>query len=34
MGDGAFWVGDAKLVTSDIEADNGLIHPIDTVLSP
>ena len=39
LGDGAFWCGvvdtdEAKFKTFDIEADNGLIHPIDTVLQP
>ncbi len=32
--DGAVHVGDAKVVTADLEASNGVIHVIDTVLLP
>ena len=32
--DGAVFVGDAKVVTTDIMASNGVIHVIDTVLLP
>ena len=34
MDDGTVMVGDATVVTTDIQADNGIIHVIDTVLMP
>jgi uncharacterized surface protein with fasciclin (FAS1) repeats len=32
--DGAVMVGKAKVVQADVEADNGVIHVIDTVMMP
>jgi len=32
--DGAVYVNDAKVITADVPADNGVIHIIDTVLIP
>ena len=32
--DGAVYVNDAKVITADVPADNGVIHSIDTVLIP
>jgi len=32
--DGTVWVGGAKVVTTDIQASNGVIHVIDTVMLP
>jgi uncharacterized surface protein with fasciclin (FAS1) repeats len=32
--DGAVMVGNAKVVKADVEADNGVIHVIDTVMMP
>jgi uncharacterized surface protein with fasciclin (FAS1) repeats len=32
--DGMVWVGGAKVVTTDIQASNGVIHVIDTVMLP
>ena len=32
--DGSVTVNDAKVVTADVEADNGVIHVIDKVLLP
>jgi len=32
--DGQVWVGGAKVVTADIQAANGIIHVIDTVMLP
>jgi uncharacterized surface protein with fasciclin (FAS1) repeats len=32
--DGGIHVGDASVVTADIEASNGIIHVIDRVLLP
>ena len=32
--DGSVWVGGSKVVTTDIEASNGVIHIIDTVMLP
>ena len=33
-GGGGLWVNQAQVVTSDLEACNGVIHAIDTVLMP
>lgn len=32
--DGMVWVGGAKVVTADVQASNGVIHVIDTVMLP
>ncbi|NKB90447.1 MAG: fasciclin domain-containing protein [Acidobacteria bacterium] len=32
--DGNVWINDAKVVVTDIEASNGVIHVIDTVIVP
>jgi len=32
--DGTVWIDDAEVVTADIEASNGIIHVIDTVILP
>jgi uncharacterized surface protein with fasciclin (FAS1) repeats len=32
--DGEVWVGDAKVVKTDVTASNGVIHVIDKVLLP
>ncbi len=32
--DGSLFINDAKVVTADVEASNGVIHVIDTVLIP
>jgi uncharacterized surface protein with fasciclin (FAS1) repeats len=34
MKDGMVWVGGAKVITADIQASNGVIHVIDTVMLP
>lgn len=32
--DGTVWIDDAEVVTADVEASNGIIHVIDTVILP